>query len=161
MTSSDDAPSNDAPVGDAPAAAAPASAPAEEAPPEGGGDVPESSWLYERFGRPFKAGDVLFREGEIGTEAYLLEEGRIRLIKKVRGVDRNLMVLKPGDLFGESALIVGTARSSTAVALSSGLALALDQGTLQNLLEHNPAVAARWCSSSCAGSATPRTRSRS
>ena len=53
------------------------------------------------------------------------------------------MVLKPGDLFGESALIVGAARSSTAIALSAGLALALDQATLQHLLEHNPAVAAR------------------
>jgi CRP-like cAMP-binding protein len=114
----------------------------EDAPREDA-EVPESSWLYERFGRTFNVGDVLFREGELGTEAYLLEEGRVRLLKKVRGVDRNLMVLKPGDLFGESALVVGATRSSTAVAISEGLALALDQSTLQNLLEHNPAVAAR------------------
>lgn len=99
--------------------------------------------LHNRFGVQFDAGEVLFREGELGTEAYLLEEGRVRLIKKVRGTERSLMVLKPGDLFGESALIPGTARSSTAVALSPGLALALDQATLQNLLEHNPAIASR------------------
>jgi len=91
--------------------------------------------LHNRFGVQFDAGEVLFREGELGTEAYLLEEGRVRLIKKVRGQERSLMVLKPGDLFGESALIPGTARSSTAVALSPGLALALDQATLQNLLQ--------------------------
>jgi len=53
------------------------------------------------------------------------------------------MVLKPGDLFGESALLMGAPRSSTAIALSAGLALALDQTTLQNLLERNPAVASR------------------
>jgi CRP-like cAMP-binding protein len=99
--------------------------------------------LHNRFGVQFDAGEVLFREGELGTEAYLLEEGRVRLIKKVRGQERSLMVLKPGDLFGESALIPGTARSSTAIALSPGLALALDQATLQNLLEHNPAIASR------------------
>ncbi|MCK6589350.1 MAG: Crp/Fnr family transcriptional regulator [Polyangiaceae bacterium] len=99
--------------------------------------------LHNRFGVQFEAGEVLFREGELGTEAYLLEEGRVRLIKKVRGQERSLMVLKPGDLFGESALIPGTARSSTAIALSPGLALALDQATLQNLLEHNPAIASR------------------
>jgi CRP-like cAMP-binding protein len=52
-------------------------------------------------------------------------------------------VLKPGDLFGESALVVGAARSSSAIALSAGLAIALDQTTLQNLLESNPKVAAR------------------
>jgi CRP-like cAMP-binding protein len=99
--------------------------------------------LHNRFGVQFDAGEVLFREGELGTEAYLLEEGRVRLIKKVRGQERSLMVLKPGDLFGESALIPGTARSSTAIALAPGLALALDQATLQNLLEHNPAIASR------------------
>jgi CRP-like cAMP-binding protein len=53
------------------------------------------------------------------------------------------MVLKPGDLFGESALLFGALRSSTAIALSPGLALALDQTTLQNLLERNPVVASR------------------
>ncbi|WP_437945976.1 Crp/Fnr family transcriptional regulator [Sorangium sp. So ce296] len=105
--------------------------------------APDPERLRARFGRPFEAGDVIFREGEPGTEAYLLEEGRIRLIKKVRGAERSLMVLKPGDLFGESALLGGAARWSTAIALSRGVALALDQGTLQNLVERNPAVALR------------------
>ncbi|WP_437929673.1 Crp/Fnr family transcriptional regulator [Sorangium sp. So ce291] len=104
---------------------------------------PDPERLRARFGRPFEAGDVIFREGEPGTEAYLLEEGRVRLIKKVRGAERSLMVLKPGDLFGESALLGGAARWSTAIALSRGVALALDQGTLQNLVERNPAVALR------------------
>lgn len=99
--------------------------------------------LLNRFGVRFESGDVLFQEGEPGTEAYLLEEGRVRLIKSVGGVERSLIVLKPGDLFGESALILGSVRSSTAVALSPGLALALDQPTLQNLLEHNPQIASR------------------
>ncbi|WP_437735920.1 Crp/Fnr family transcriptional regulator [Sorangium sp. So ce1335] len=105
--------------------------------------APDPERLRARFGRPFEAGDVIFREGEPGTEAYLLEEGRIRLIKKVRGAERSLMVLKPGDLFGESALLGGAARWSTAIALSRGVALTLDQGTLQNLVERNPAVALR------------------
>jgi CRP-like cAMP-binding protein len=99
--------------------------------------------LSARPGRSFHAGEVLYREGEAGSEAYLLEEGRVRLIKRVRGAERSIMVLKAGDLLGESALIVGAARSSTAIALSAGTALVLDQDTLQNLLEHNPSVAAR------------------
>ncbi|MDC0683218.1 Crp/Fnr family transcriptional regulator [Sorangium atrum] len=118
----------------------PAASSARVEPAESG---PDPERLRARFGRPFEAGDVIFREGEPGTESYLLEEGRVRLIKKVRGAERSLMVLKPGDLFGESALLGGAARSSTAIALSRGVALALDQGTLQNLVERNPAVAMR------------------
>jgi CRP/FNR family transcriptional regulator, cyclic AMP receptor protein len=108
-------------------------------------DMPASQGdrLRARFGRRFTTGEVIFREGEEGSNAYLLEEGRVRLIKRVRGVERSLMVLKPGDLFGESALLAGASRSSTAIALSSGLALSLDQATLHNLLERNPVVASR------------------
>ncbi len=103
----------------------------------------EGERLRTRFGKRFQVGEVIFREGEDGSNAFLLEEGRVRLIKRVRGVERSLMVLKPGDLFGESALLAGAPRSSTAIALTSGLALSLDQATLQNLLERNPVVAAR------------------
>jgi CRP/FNR family transcriptional regulator, cyclic AMP receptor protein len=99
--------------------------------------------LRARFGFRFEAGDVLFREGDLGTQAYLLEEGRVRLIKRVRGVERSLMVLKPGDFFGESALMIGATRSSTAIAVSAGQALALDAATLASLLQKNPDVAAR------------------
>lgn len=130
-----------------PAAASADDVPAEpEAPParvEPAEPGPDPERLRARFGRPFDAGDVIFREGEPGTEAYLLEAGRVRLIKKIRGAERSLMVLKPGDLFGESALLGGAPRWSTAIALSRGIALALDQATLQNLVERNPAVALR------------------
>src|SRR5260370_40805705 len=103
----------------------------------------EREQLLQRFGRRFSSGQVLFREGEAGIEAFLLQEGRVRLIKRVRAVERSLMVLKPGDLFGESAFISGALRSSTAIALSDGAALALDNATFQNLLETNRSVASR------------------
>jgi CRP-like cAMP-binding protein len=103
----------------------------------------ERERLLQRFGRRFSSGQVLFREGDFGTEAFLLQEGRVRLIKRVRAVERSLMVLRPGDLFGESAFITGAPRSSTAIALSDGAALALDNATFQNLLENNRSVASR------------------
>lgn len=99
--------------------------------------------LLARFGRHFKAGDVLFRDGEPATEAFLLQDGRVRLIKRVGAMERSLRVLRPGDLFGESALMRGAPRNSTAVALTDGAALGLDQATFQQVLTTNPAVGAR------------------
>ncbi len=107
------------------------------------GGVGPDPRLLEKFGRRFTAGEVLFREGEAGQEAFLLQEGRVRLLKKVRTVERSLMVLKPGDLFGESALVTGAMRSSTAIALTDGVALALAEGTFRALLQNNAAIAAR------------------
>jgi CRP-like cAMP-binding protein len=103
----------------------------------------ERTRLVARFGRKFVSGDVLFRENDAATDAFLLQEGRVRLIKHVRNVDRSLIVLKPGDLFGESALLDSAARNSTAVALSDGVALALDRRTFQSLVVNYPPVASR------------------
>ena len=99
--------------------------------------------LLARFGRRFKKGDVIFREGEEADEAYLLQEGAVRLVKRVRAVERSLMVLKPNDLFGETALIDGAHRTSTAVALSEGASLALDPATFRRMLESHSAIALR------------------
>jgi CRP/FNR family transcriptional regulator, cyclic AMP receptor protein len=103
----------------------------------------ERERLLQRFGKRLTAGQVIYREGDLGSEAYLLQEGRVRLIKRIRSAERSLTVLRPGDLFGESAFIAGSPRSSTAIALSDGMALAFDNATFQNLLENNRPVAAR------------------
>src|SRR4051794_30519402 len=93
------------------------------------GDQADLARLVARYGRTFASGEALFREGEPAKEAFLLQEGRVRLLKRVRTVERSLMVVRPGDLFGESALLDLSARNSTAVALTDGVALALGRDT--------------------------------
>ncbi len=97
--------------------------------------------LLAQYGRSFAQGEILFREGEPGTSAFLLHGGRVRLLKRVRMVERSLAVLRPGDLFGEGALVDGGLRSSTAVALTEGVVLVLDRAALRTLLERSPVLA--------------------
>lgn len=99
--------------------------------------------LMARFGRRFAAGEVIFQAGDPAEEAYLLQEGRVRLIKQVGTAERSLRVVRPGDLFGESALSPGATRGSTAVALVDATALALEQSTFRQVVSGNPAVMLR------------------
>lgn len=99
--------------------------------------------LLEQYGRPFAQGDVLFREGDPATEAYLLHSGRVRLLKRVRSVERSLSVLRAGDLFGEGALLDAASRSSTAVALGDGVLLAMDRAALRQIVERFPSLSER------------------
>lgn len=99
--------------------------------------------LVERFGRRFSAGDVLFREGDEADACYILQEGRIRLVKRVRSADRSLSVLRPGDLLGEDALLNRAERAASAIALTDVTVLSLDQTTFSRLLAGNPDVAGR------------------
>ena len=97
----------------------------------------------DRAVRRFAHGEVVFREGDPAPEAYFLSEGRVRLIKRVNGVERAVSILRPGDVFGETALLPGSTRSSTAIALVPSTAQALDQASLASVLEHDPHAAAR------------------
>jgi CRP-like cAMP-binding protein len=99
--------------------------------------------LLSRYGRRFAAGTVLFRDGEPATEAFLLQDGRVRLLKQAGRMERSLRVVRPGDLFGESALIRGASRSSTAVALDDVVTLAFDHATFEQVLATSPEVAGR------------------
>ena len=73
----------------------------------------------------------------------MLQEGRVRVIKRVRNVERSMQILRPGDLFGEGALVAGTQRTASAVALSDVLVLALDPDTFGQLLQGSSQVALR------------------
>lgn len=133
-----------APATERNATAAGAGAGAAAFPPEHDELAPaDRERLIGRFGRRFLAGEPIFREGEPSGEAFLLQEGRVRLLKRVRMVERSLLLLKPGDLFGESALLDDSARNSTAVALTEGVVVALDRSTFRSLFEHYPAIAMR------------------
>jgi CRP-like cAMP-binding protein len=99
--------------------------------------------LLEQWGRPFAQGEFLFREGEPAVEAYLVHQGRVRLLKRVRMVERSLSVLKGGDLLGESAFLTDAVRTSTAVALSDGIAIVLDRVGLRQIVERFPLISER------------------
>lgn len=103
----------------------------------------ERTRLFERFGHNFEAGTQIYAEGDRAEHCYLIQEGRVRLVKRIRSADRSLTVLRPGDLFGEDALNPDGTRGASAVALTDCAVLALDRRTFGVLLSSNPDVALR------------------
>ena len=77
--------------------------------------------------RTFRAGEVVFREGEDPRdEAFLVHAGRIEVRKRVGGEERLLWTYGKGELLGELALFAGgTPRSATAVAIIKDLSTKL------------------------------------
>jgi EAL domain-containing protein (putative c-di-GMP-specific phosphodiesterase class I) len=62
------------------------------------------------------AGTTIFREGEHGEEAYLIERGVIDITTNSAGQVRHLATLRDGELFGEIALFDKLTRTATATA---------------------------------------------
>jgi CRP-like cAMP-binding protein len=62
--------------------------------------------------RSFKAGEIIFREGDDGSEFYVIRGGKVA----IQLGNRTLQVLEPGEVFGEMALIDNEPRSATVIA---------------------------------------------
>jgi CRP-like cAMP-binding protein len=62
--------------------------------------------------REFKAGEVIFKEGDAATEFFVIQRGKV----DIRLGNRLLGTLSDHDIFGEMALIEAAPRSATAVA---------------------------------------------
>jgi len=94
--------------------------------------------LKKKFGRDYKKGEIIFNEGDKGAEMFYVLSGSVRLIKK----DRTLKVMKKGDYFGEMALLIGTLRTTSALAEDEGATLAvIAPENLETLLREEPKIA--------------------
>src|SRR5687767_8423268 len=67
--------------------------------------------LYEEH---FEFGEVIVKQGDPADAFYLLSSGRARVVKMTDGgKEIALTTLRPGDEFGELALISGGTRNAT------------------------------------------------
>lgn len=64
----------------------------------------------------FSRGDVIFQEGDPGTEAFLIRSGSVVIHRTVGDEDVLLALLSPGEVFGEMALVTEGKRTATATA---------------------------------------------
>ena len=95
--------------------------------------------------RPLRKGQVLFREGDAGSEMFLLRRGSIVISKTVTGrVEQVLARMGPGDFFGEMSLFDRSPRSATVQADADSTLLVLDRAALARMTEQSPRAAAAF-----------------
>lgn len=79
----------------------------------------------------FTDGEIVFSEGEEGTDLFLTREGRVHLTKQTPIGSQVVTTFGPGTLFGEISYIDSLERSATAIAVGTGSLFKIDAGRLQ------------------------------
>ena len=89
----------------------------------------------------FAKNEMIFREGEVGSEGYLIKSGSVEIIK-FDGVEyQSLATLESPTLFGEMALIDRQPRSASARAKEDTTLEVLDQPRFLEYLRKEPSAA--------------------
>ncbi len=99
------------------------------------------------YEKTFAKEQPVFQEGEIGDAFYIVTEGQVRISTMVPGVgEEALKVLRPGDYFGEMALIDDFPRSAHAIVHEKCRLFVIRKEDLEDLLfvDRNLAYELLW-----------------
>jgi CRP/FNR family cyclic AMP-dependent transcriptional regulator len=99
--------------------------------------------LFQRFGREFPKGTILFREGEPGNEMFVVQQGRVNVSKKVGEVEKILSSMGPGEFLGEMSILNNKPRSATATCAEDSKLLVIDAKTFEAMIRGNAEIAVR------------------
>jgi CRP-like cAMP-binding protein len=99
--------------------------------------------LFKRFGKVFPKGTILFREGDAGEEMYIIETGRVKIFKRIDGIEKVLAILGKSEFFGEMSLLNKKPRSANAEVLEDARILVINNNTFESMVRANPEIAIR------------------
>ncbi len=97
--------------------------------------------LFWKFGKDFPKGTVLFHEGELGRDMFIIQRGKVQVRKRVGSGEKVLAELGEGEFFGEMALLMGMDRSATVEVIEDSKILVVTPETFESLLRSNIDIA--------------------
>lgn len=92
-------------------------------------------WLHSRF---CEADEIVVRRGEEADSMYFIATGEVEI-----ELPEGPLRLKPGEFFGEIAILTHSERNATVKAVKPSKLLVLDARDLRHLLDHSPRMAER------------------
>jgi len=84
--------------------------------------------------RAYKAGEVIFREGDVGAEMFVVRNGSV----DIRLGEKTVATLAQDEIFGEMALVDKQPRSATAVAATDCELVPIDMKHFLFLVTQTP-----------------------
>lgn len=92
--------------------------------------------------RRFRRNEVIFHQGDVGDSLQIVSSGRVKIVlPSAEGEEAIIATLRPGDFFGELALLDGAPRSATAAAVEATETQALPRDAFQRALREVPELA--------------------
>ena len=97
--------------------------------------------MFDEFDREiFASGQQIFKYGDIGDCAYLVEEGTVEVLIVKDGSEQRIRLIGKGELFGEVSLIDYEPRTATIRAIERTVLVPIQRKMMEGLLEKSDPV---------------------
>ena len=96
----------------------------------------------EKIVRNYQSGAIIFNEGDDGHEMFVVASGEVEIFLNQESQEHLIGVLRPGDMFGEMALVGSGLRTASARAACDDTALVcINEARFVYLVSQQPAFA--------------------
>jgi CRP-like cAMP-binding protein len=93
------------------------------------------------LGREYSDGELIIRQGERAERMFIVQEGRVELVREESGIESQLAVCKQGQLFGVSPLFDGGYHMAHARAMGSTRLITISRKNLLRRIHEDPSLA--------------------
>lgn len=97
----------------------------------------------KEYAVPYQKGDVIFREGENGSEMYVIQSGKVEIFKEINGDKVFSLIMEKGDFFGEMSLLESLPRTANAVMIEDGELIVINSTIFDQMIRQNIEIAVR------------------
>ncbi len=84
---------------------------------------------------------MIFCEDEPGKEVYIIQGGKVKITRISGDEEMLLAVLKPGDIFGEQALLDNKPRNASAISFGDVNLMAINKANFEEMVHMKPQLA--------------------
>jgi CRP-like cAMP-binding protein len=92
----------------------------------------------QELNRTYPKNTMIFSENEPGNELYIIQKGVVKITKIVEDNEVLIAMLKPGEIFGEMALLENKPRSASAIANEDCALMAVNKANFEMMVQSQP-----------------------
>lgn len=108
-----------------------------------------SSRIFKKYGQNCQKGETIIRQNDDTASIYFLYSGQVGLYRENHGKEIRMGGLRPGEIFGEMAYLLGERRTATVVAEADCFLFILAPDTLEALMSYSTKLSRQIIESLC------------
>ena len=95
------------------------------------------------LGKEFQDGEIIVRQGDVGDSMFVIQEGKVEVLREDDGQETRLRVAEEGEFMGEMSIFERQKRSATLRALGKVRILTIDKKNFLRRIHEDPSLAFR------------------
>ncbi|MCK4667063.1 cyclic nucleotide-binding domain-containing protein [Candidatus Dependentiae bacterium] len=90
--------------------------------------------------KKFQKNEMIFSEEEAGDELFIIKSGTVKVLRQIKNEEQTIVILNPGEFFGEMALFDKYPRSASVKMMDDGELVVLEKSDFEEMKTKVPSL---------------------